>query len=303
MKRDVTCQAGFPGIPGRRWAVHSGKHLSSFSRTICARHEAGSARINNCLFQSGCRPALSLEGPSNVRSLCTWLSSKFVVRADPRRRHRRALLAATPAFAATWTWDGGEPGGNHWTNTLNWNPDTTPANNGTADLIFGGTTRLTPDMNANWNVNSVTFNNTAGAFTLNSIIGATLTVGAGGITNNDADNQTINHAITLGAAQTWTAAAGSLDIYGAINNGGNLLTINAARRRSVIDGVLSGSGGLTKNGLGRPDPVRTRTEYLYGHDHGQCRHVGVERKLWSRCDSRSAQHWRRRGDGHRHRDQ
>ncbi len=142
------------------------------------------------------------------------------------------------------------PAGNQWTNTLNWNPDTAPANNGTADLIFSGTTRLTPDMNTNWSVNSVTFNNTAGAFQLNSLVGATLTVGAGGITNNDDDDiQSIDHAITLGAAQTWNGASGLLQFNGPIQNNGHLLTVDGDSA-TLIDASIQGSGGLTKNGLG-----------------------------------------------------
>ncbi|MCI0335304.1 MAG: hypothetical protein L0228_19010 [Planctomycetes bacterium] len=163
-----------------------------------------------------------------------------------------ALVVAAPAFAATWTWTGGSAFVNHWFNGGNWNPTTVPANDGTADIIFAGTTRLTPDLNQAYNVNSVTFNNTAGAFNLHSIAGNTLTIGAGGITNNDADLQIIDHPITLGAPQTWNAASGQIRISDQVNNGGNLLTIDvpAGGTFSFSDGVISGSGGLTKNGLG-----------------------------------------------------
>jgi fibronectin-binding autotransporter adhesin len=158
-------------------------------------------------------------------------------------------LGSSRASAATWTWDGGAPAGNQWTNTLNWNPDTAP-DNGTADIIFGGTIRLMPDMNALWSVNSVTFNNTAGPFQLNSLIGETLIIGAGGITNNDTDTQAINHAIALFAPQTWSAASGPLffSISAPIQNNGHM-TIDGAFGTS-IDGIIQGSGGLTKNGLG-----------------------------------------------------
>jgi hypothetical protein len=72
---------------------------------------------------------------------------------------RAALLAATPAFAATWTWNGSQ-GNDHWTNTGNWSPIGPVANDGTANVIFSGALRTTPDLAINWNVNSVTFNNT-----------------------------------------------------------------------------------------------------------------------------------------------
>ncbi len=158
-----------------------------------------------------------------------------------------ALLAAAPTFAATWVWTGAA-GNDHWTNTPNWNPVSAVPNNGTADVSFGPTARLTPDMNANWSVNSVNFLSGAPALTLGSSTSSTLTIGAGGITNNDTDNETITHAINLSAAQTWNANAGELDINGAINNGGNLLTLNTVVGDIILPGALSGSGGLVKTG-------------------------------------------------------
>src|SRR5262249_33887987 len=153
-------------------------------------------------------------------------------------------------FAATWTWTGGS-GNDHWTNTPNWNPVSAVANNGTADVVFAGTTRLTPDMNANWNVSSVTFNNTAGAFTLGSSTGSTLTIGAGGITDNSANQQTINHPIVLSAPQSWSVTTGRLSDFGAINNGGNTLTLNTQGNTISLSGSVSGSGGLIKTGSGQ----------------------------------------------------
>jgi autotransporter-associated beta strand protein len=162
-----------------------------------------------------------------------------------------ARLIATPAFAATWTWTGGSgPGGNNsWNNSGNWSPFSPPANNGTADIIFGSTPRLTPDLTLPWNVNSVTFNNATGVYNLFSTAGNTLTVGAGGMTNNSPLRQSIVHAITLSAAQTWTASApdATVLVEGPVNNGGYLLTINNAA--AGIYGVLSGSGGLTISGV------------------------------------------------------
>jgi fibronectin-binding autotransporter adhesin len=159
-----------------------------------------------------------------------------------------ALLAAAPAFAATSTWTG-NAGNNSWNNSGNWSPVVQPANNGTADIIFGATPRPTPDLTLPWNVNSLTFNNTAPSYFLSSTLGNTLTIGAGGITNFDTDFQTITHAITLGAAQTWKTFSGPLYIDGAVNNGGNLLTIDGANTTS-LEGAIGGTGGLTKNGLG-----------------------------------------------------
>jgi fibronectin-binding autotransporter adhesin len=157
------------------------------------------------------------------------------------------LATIAPAGAGT-TWDGGG-GNNLWSTANNWNPNGVPANNGTASLAFAGTTRLTPDMDANWSINSLTFNSSAGAFTLSSTGGFVLTIQGGGITNNSANTETINNAITLGTAQTWSATSGALSFGGNITNGGFLLTISGGSN-TAASGVISGTGGLTKTGAG-----------------------------------------------------
>lgn len=158
------------------------------------------------------------------------------------------FLAATGLAWAGTTWDGGGAN-NLWSTANNWNPNGVPANNGTASLTFAGSTRLAPDMDANWSINSLTFSNSAGAFTLNSTGGFVLTIQGGGITNNSASTETINNTVTLGAAQTWSATSGALSIGGNVTNGGFLLTINGASN-TAISGVISGSGGLSKSGAG-----------------------------------------------------
>jgi autotransporter-associated beta strand protein len=146
------------------------------------------------------------------------------------------------------TWDGGGAN-NLWSTANNWNPNGVPANNGTSSLAFAGTTRLTPDMDANWSINSLTFNSGAGAFILGSTGGFTLTIQGGGITNSSANTETINNAITLGTAQTWSATSGALSFGGNITNGGFLLTISGGSN-TAVSGVISGTGGLTKSGAG-----------------------------------------------------
>ena len=70
-------------------------------------------------------------------------------------------------------------------------------------------------------------------------------IGAGGIVNNSSSLETISNGIALSAAQTWNASAGSLQLDGSLNNNGNLLSIDGAFS-TTLNGVLSGSGGLTK---------------------------------------------------------
>lgn len=99
-----------------------------------------------------------------------------------------ALLLTARAFAVTDTWDGNSPnagaGDSNVSTGLNWADDTAPLSDlVNTDLIFAGVTKLAPNFNVILNTNSITFNNTAGAFTIG---GFQWNVGAGGIVNNDA---------------------------------------------------------------------------------------------------------------------
>src|SRR5436305_10214438 len=138
-----------------------------------------------------------------------------------------ALWAGSLSLRAQLWVNGGGAGNVRWSRTDNWNPNATPTNNGTANLLFGGTLAkpqgYAPDMDANWNVNSITFasSNTT-SYVLHSIGGFTLTL-QGGITNNSALLQTVSNSIVLGGPQTWNAAFGDLAIAGNVNNNGQTL--------------------------------------------------------------------------------
>jgi autotransporter-associated beta strand protein len=157
-------------------------------------------------------------------------------------------LTKTPvepdAVTAVKTWDGGG-GNNSWSTSNNWGGTGAPVAGDS--LFFGGSTRLAPNNNltAGTSFAGITFNAGAGAFTLG---GNSITLG-GNVTNNSAATQTINNALTLGIAQTWSATSGNLAFGGNISNGGFLLTIGG-NSNTTITGILSGTGGLTKTGTG-----------------------------------------------------
>jgi fibronectin-binding autotransporter adhesin len=156
-------------------------------------------------------------------------------------------LFASPARAGT-TWDGGGGANLNWSSALNWSPDGAPANDGSAPIVFAGSVSLNPNADAAWDIASLTFSNTAGAFTLG---GSQLTIRSSGITNNSANLETINNALALNGSQTWTAANGNLAVAGPINLGIYALTLDGAAN-TTLSGAITGTSnaGLNKNGNG-----------------------------------------------------
>ena len=155
-----------------------------------------------------------------------------------------AFMAHGPG-ATGQTWDGGGLDDN-WSTAANWSPDGAPANDGTAGIVFTGWVRLTPYVDTAWDVLSLTFNNTAGPF---SICGSPLTVGAGGIVNQNFAQSSLENDLLLSAPQTWQASAGNLRLLGNVANSGHLLTVDGSYTTAVY-GNITGSGGLVKSGTG-----------------------------------------------------
>ena len=81
-----------------------------------------------------------------------------------------AFLASTVALHAQ-TWDGGGANDN-WSTSANWNPNGVPANDGSAALIFTGTTRLTPVVDTGWSLSGLEFSSTSsGSVTQTASVG------------------------------------------------------------------------------------------------------------------------------------
>ena len=136
-----------------------------------------------------------------------------------------AILPSPLAMAADRTWTGGAPEDSNWGTAANWG-GTAPVGNDA--LIFAGTTRLTNNntIAADTTFTGITFADAAGAFTLD---GNAITLN-GGITNISTSDQTINLGFALTGTQLFTNTVGKGDI--------------------VVNGIISGNGGLTKAGEG-----------------------------------------------------
>ncbi len=154
-----------------------------------------------------------------------------------------ALGLVASGWAATLTWTGAA-GDNNASNAQNWSPAQAPVNGDV--LIYARAVGLAPQLSANLTVGTITFSNTAGAFTLG---GAGIYTVNNGITNNSVATETINNAIKLGANQNWNAATGKLVVGGAVNLQTFTLS-NTGTMATTISGNISGAGGVTQSGSG-----------------------------------------------------
>ena len=213
-------------------------------------------------------PIIDIMKP-NMPSSPSWYALVLAVAATG------ALIAH--AHATTYTWINTSGANNNWSTAANWNSSAVPANNGTADISINDTAiqvwnlvvdpqNITPASN-NWSVNSITFNNNGTGNSQRQITGATnatLTLGAGGITQNDASSPSLAVPLIASANQKWNINnwngnnTGGLYINGNItlNNGvmitkgSNVASSGAAKDLWFYSGSTStvGTGAFTLDG-------------------------------------------------------
>ena len=152
------------------------------------------------------------------------------------------------AVAVTYVWDGGDST-NNINAPLNWESDNAPMSDvANTDLLFGGTVRLSPNVDRNFGARSVIFNNNAGAFTIG---GANLDVGSGGIVNNSFQMMTFTDSINFGGVpfSEINANNGKLTFTKTVFLPSDGLTVRAVRDVTFF-GNLSGDSKVTKLGSG-----------------------------------------------------
>ncbi len=162
-----------------------------------------------------------------------------------------AVLFVSTAHAQTWDGGGVAGGSTNWNNAANWNPDGVPVSNGTANIFMVGAIDVANTVDINFDIGSLTFNSTAGAFIISGSGGSTLTIRSGGVVNNDVDTQTLNVPIILDATQVWNAVSGviALGASGSLNIGANQLTLNGNNGFNFA-APISGTGTMNKSGTG-----------------------------------------------------
>ena len=110
-----------------------------------------------------------------------------------------------PGYSGTWkfiepaagqsTWDGGSTVNDNWSTPANWVGEVQPSSGSGVNVSFEGTTRLAPDLDSSRTVGLLRFNTNAGAFTLLSASGSTLTLDGSipSISQQSSLNETTGH--------------------------------------------------------------------------------------------------------------
>ena len=170
------------------------------------------------------------------------MKNKLISNIMPLAFITSLCLMIPDTMAATWTGGGGAD--TNWSNSANWG-GVLPSSG--AALTFSGTSKDT-NYDSGITLSSIgRINITSGAF---GIGGNELTL-AGGVYNTSTSAATIVNNIQLASSQTFSATSGNLDfIYGTVQNNGYLLTISGAKT-TTIKNIISGDGGLNKNGTGK----------------------------------------------------
>jgi RHS repeat-associated protein len=163
----------------------------------------------------------------------TSFSQQYKLNARRRRQktlthkvHQRKMIFESledRQLMATMTWDGGGADGN-WTTAANWATNVAPTAGD--DLVFTGNVRTTNNNNfaAGTTFNSITFNASAGNFTIS---GNQITLNGGNDITVVAGTQWFQNPFVLSSTSNVDVQATSL----------------------AMTGVVSGSGGFTKTGI------------------------------------------------------
>jgi autotransporter-associated beta strand protein len=164
-----------------------------------------------------------------------------------RRPLRRACLVALllPALVVAQTWNGAGAN-NNFSNAANWTGGVAPANDGTAAVTLGGTTRTTPTLDVGYNVGSLTIASSS-SFTLGGT--ATLTLGSALSSGGSASNQYIDVPIALGGDLAVTANSPFFYLRGPVSGTGNLTVTGTGRLIFGADSTFSGSVSASNSAI------------------------------------------------------
>jgi autotransporter-associated beta strand protein len=170
--------------------------------------------------------------------------------------HEVRNVQLTTVVANLWSNIGAD---SSWTTGANWDPGSIVPPAG-SDILFDNTfisTAQTIATNGNQSVRSLQFDSPHN-YTISS--GNTITVNNQGVPGFSGVSVSQTHGTsttTIGSNLTFANdgfirnnSTGALSITGAIANGGYALTVDGTGSNSTLSGIISGTGGLTKNDSG-----------------------------------------------------
>jgi fibronectin-binding autotransporter adhesin len=151
-----------------------------------------------------------------------------------------------PALAETWTWNGGSPATDAWSDWTNWVGDSSaPFSSPGTDLIFGDSLRSYSSNNLGlFQLRDLTFVGSSSPV----LFGDRLEIFRSVINSSSAERALYN-PITFGADIAYRAASNNLFFFGATYNAGYTLTTEGSKSIFLLS--LSGSGGLDVHGPGQ----------------------------------------------------
>ena len=173
------------------------------------------------------------------------------------------------AASQTSTWRGNHANNGNWSSAQNWTLQTQISNNNLArvttgdSLLFQGIKKLN-NINdlLNYSFANITFNGTAGSFTLN---GNAITL-TGSVNNNSSFTQTFNlAALSFAGTRTVNAAAGDIHLNSVIQGNGGLSKTGAkdlflSKNNTYLGATTVSSGTLVVNAGASITPSTTTVE-------------------------------------------
>jgi hypothetical protein len=172
------------------------------------------------------------------------------------------LLSIQSSHAGSAKWKA-SPATGDWNTAGNWTPGG-PPNSPSDTATFQTSNKTGVSLSANTQVNGITFNTGASAFTITSSPAITLTISGVGITNNSSISQSFTTTADVSGnfgiiSFTNSATAGSLTAFS--NNGGQV-TDGSGGQTNFFDTSAAGNGNFANKGAEVDGAVRGSTSFF-----------------------------------------
>ena len=176
------------------------------------------------------------------------------------------LLASLAAHAVTDTWDGGGADNNVGTDA-NWVDNNDPASNlSFTDLIFGSPAATSKNVvfDTAFSAHSITIENAPAGLFAYTFTGQTLSVGSGGIVNNEPRDSLFNNPVSFsGVANATIGGTGQiLQFANTVTLPTDTLTVTVPTSGDMYFDNFAGTSSLTKSGAGIMNWTPTVTQFL-----------------------------------------